>query len=131
MGPFGWLCGAHPQMHGSIRISIRVRRGEFSPLSGALVLVALGVSLMCIQPTDARATDRISVLPGFNGTVRAISQPDAKGTRYIGGDFTAFNAWDTGGSAVYLGGGFNKVAGRTRNYAAAVTTSGTLASWPN
>ncbi len=44
--------------------------------------------------------DRISRLAGPNGTVRTISEPAADGTRYIGGDFTAFDQWDTGYGAL-------------------------------
>ncbi len=42
---------------------------------------------------------RLTTLPGFNGRVSAISEPDASGTRYVGGNFTAWNAYDLGGSA--------------------------------
>ncbi len=48
----------------------------------------------------AQATERISVLNGFNGPVNAISEPDGNGTRYFGGDFTLFRPWDTGYGAL-------------------------------
>ncbi len=48
----------------------------------------------------AQATERISVLNGFDGAVNAISKPDSSGTRYFGGDFTVFRPWDTGGGAL-------------------------------
>ncbi len=48
----------------------------------------------------AQATERISVLNGFDGPVNAISEPDGSGTRYFGGNFTLFQPWDTGSGAL-------------------------------
>lgn len=62
-----------------------------------LCVLALG-GLAVAQ--DATAANRISVVAGANGTVRAISEPDANGVRYLGGDFTAFDQWSTGGGAL-------------------------------
>jgi hypothetical protein len=49
------------------------------------------------------AQNRIEKTGGFDGPVNAISEPDAYGTRYIGGDFTAYGKWNTGGGAVVNG----------------------------
>ncbi len=76
----------------------------------------------------AQATNRISVLPGFNGPVNAISEPDSNGTRYLGGNFTLFQPWDTGGGALVgassgaVNPTFPKVNGRI--YATAADGSG-------
>jgi hypothetical protein len=65
----------------------------------ALVLLA-GLVLMLLLASGARATDRISITQGPNSTVRTISEPDANGTRYVGGAFTAFDPWGTGAGAL-------------------------------
>ncbi len=65
----------------------------------ATAVVASGVVLLMFASV-AQAIDRISVLPGFNAPVNAISEPDSNGTRYLGGNFTAFNPWDTGNGAL-------------------------------
>ncbi len=48
----------------------------------------------------AQATERISLLNGFDHQVNAISEPDSNGTRYLGGEFTSFQPWDTGSGAL-------------------------------
>jgi hypothetical protein len=50
--------------------------------------------------TEEGSADRITKTNGFNGPINAISEPDSNGTRYIGGEFTAYGQWETGGSAV-------------------------------
>lgn len=47
----------------------------------------------------AVGAQQLQVAPGLNGAVSSIAGPDANGTMYIGGYFTAVNAWDTGGGA--------------------------------
>ncbi len=109
-----------------------------------------------ILASPALATDRISIAPGLNGPINAISEPDANGTRYLGGSFTAFDAWGTGGGALvgastgavntsfpqvtgnvlasaadgsggfYIGGEFTAVGGVARNRAAHINADGTL-----
>ena len=65
----------------------------------ALILMIGLVLVGFVHVASAQATTRIAIAPGFNGSVNAISEPDANGTRYLGGDFTAFDAWNTGGGA--------------------------------
>ncbi len=65
----------------------------------ATAVIASVVVLLSFA-SAAQAIERISVLPGFNGPVNAISEPDSNGTRYLGGDFTLFQPWDTGGGAL-------------------------------
>ncbi len=65
----------------------------------ATAVVASVVALLSFA-SAAQAVERISVIPGFNGPVNAISEPDSNGTRYLGGDFTAFDVWGTGSGAL-------------------------------
>ncbi len=65
----------------------------------ATAAVASIVALLSFASV-AQAIDRISVAPGFNGAVNVISEPDSNGTRYLGGTFTAFDAWGTGSGAL-------------------------------
>ncbi len=51
-------------------------------------------------PSAASATERVHVIPGFDGAVNSITAPAADGTRYVGGGFTAFNAIGARGAAV-------------------------------
>ncbi|MSX03178.1 MAG: hypothetical protein F2813_08480 [Actinobacteria bacterium] len=68
--------------------------------------------------------------PGANAPVRAISDPTSDGTRYLGGAFTAFNAWDTGfGALVGAANGqvntaFPKVSGGEGGLVLASTSDG-------
>ena len=122
----------------------------------ALILVLGLVLVGLVHTANAQATTRISILPGFNESVHVISEPDANGTRYLGGNFTAFDAWDTGGGALtnttsgtvdptfpkvtgqvdaaaadgnggfYIGGDFTHVDGVARNNAAHINADGSL-----
>ncbi len=65
----------------------------------ATAVVASVVVLLSFASV-AQAIERISVVPGFNGPVNAISEPDSNGTRYLGGNFTAFQPWATGSGAL-------------------------------
>ncbi len=65
----------------------------------ATAVIASIVALLSFASV-AQAIERISVVPGFNGPVNAISEPDSNGTRYLGGDFTLFQPWNTGGGAL-------------------------------
>jgi hypothetical protein len=68
------------------------------PLRLAITVIGLIVTLAA---TDvARAIERIKRAEGFNGAVHAISEPDASGTRYLGGEFTDFAPWNTGHGAL-------------------------------
>ena len=122
----------------------------------ALAAVALIFSAIA---SPALAVERISVLPGPNGNVNVISEPDSNGTRYLGGSFTAFDPWDTGSGALvgatsgavdpsfpkvngsvrasaadgaggfYIGGSFTTVDGTARNNAAHINADGSLSAW--
>ena len=75
----------------------------YVPFCGQLKLKAAAAAwiLLLLWAADAAlAVDRVSVEPGFNGTVRAISEPDSNGTRYVGGSFTAVDAYGTGTAGV-------------------------------
>lgn len=73
--------------------SSNTKRNRFllSALSLALLLMEIGV---------AHGENRIQREGGFNGPVHSISGPDSNGTRYVGGDFTAYGRWLSGGGAV-------------------------------
>ncbi len=75
---------------------IRSRKFERRFATAAVASIVVLLSFASV----AQAIDRISVLPGFNGPVNAISEPDSNGTRYLGGDFTSFDAWGTGRGAL-------------------------------
>ena len=135
---------------GSGSLSNRVLRRVAMILTVGLVLVGF------VHVASAQATTRIAIAPGFNDGVRAISEPDATGTRYLGGSFTAFDAWNTGGGALtnatsgavdtsfpnvdgvvfasaadgdggfYIGGSFTHVDGVARNNAAHINADGFL-----
>ncbi|MFZ4112268.1 MAG: beta strand repeat-containing protein [Ilumatobacteraceae bacterium] len=53
-----------------------------------------------VTRVSAAVASRIIKQNGFNGEVKSISEPDTEGTRYLGGRFSAFNAWDTGPGVV-------------------------------
>ena len=76
--------------------------GRKIPVQAATALLAAfaAFALLLSFASAAQATVRISVAPGLNGPVHAISEPDSNGTRYLGGQFTAFDAWGTGGGAL-------------------------------
>lgn len=65
-------------------------------LKGVFVLYAV----LLFFTSEGTAQSRINKTGGFNGPINAISEPDSNGTRYVGGDFTAYGKWQTGGSAV-------------------------------
>ncbi len=67
-------------------------------LSSSL-LVAGSLAALAVAATPAMAVDRISQRPGFNARAWTLTQPDANGVRYVGGDFTSYNAWNTGNVA--------------------------------
>jgi hypothetical protein len=74
----------------------RFRAGSCWVLRGVLFFYTV---LLCFT-SEGTAENRINKTGGFNGPINAISEPDANGTRYVGGDFTAYGKWETGGSAV-------------------------------
>ena len=125
----------------------------------ALLALALSAVALSAAPVATAAPIRISVIPGSNGVVHAISEPDSQGTRYLGGGFTAFDSWGTGGGGLvdnqtglvnasfpkvtgtvwasaadgsggfYIGGLFTAVNGTTRNNLAHINSDGSLDTW--
>jgi hypothetical protein len=74
----------------------RFRAGSCWVLRGVMFLYAV----LLFVTSEGTAENRINKTGGFNGPINAISEPDSNGTRYVGGDFTAYGKWETGGSAV-------------------------------
>lgn len=71
---------------------------SLSLLLGTLTAVA---AMNVVSAPEAQAADRISQQTGFNARAWTVTPADATGTRYVGGDFTSYHAWDTGiGGAV-------------------------------
>jgi len=134
------------------------RRFAVGLLLPAVLLLSGAFAVLLVAPV-AQADfnpNRTKILPGFNGAVIAISEPDSNGVRYVGGSFTAFDAVDSGGSALvdstkgvvnrsfpkvtgevnavapdgsggyYIGGLFTAVDGTTRNNAAHILSDGSL-----
>ena len=64
----------------------------------ALVASALIGATMTAAP--AQAVQRITKQTGFNGRAWSVTSADSQGVRYIGGDFTSYQAWNTGQAAV-------------------------------
>ncbi|MBU6338129.1 MAG: hypothetical protein KGR19_10025, partial [Acidobacteria bacterium] len=62
--------------------------------------IAASAVLLSAAAAPIASADRISRVDGPNGPVLAISEPDSNGTRYLGGDFTSFSSWGTGGGAL-------------------------------
>ncbi len=71
------------------------RNGRFAALTALAVLSAIASGF-----GTSTAQAALSYVPGANSSVYAISEPDSSGTRYVGGNFSAFNQWDTGGGAI-------------------------------
>ena len=89
---------------------LMVRKRDSWLVRGVMFLYAV----LLFFTSEGTAENRINKTGGFNGPINAISEPDANGTRYVGGDFTAYGKWETGGSAVvgsfsFLGGGEGSV----------------------
>ncbi len=88
--------------------SISIRKSAAKLLrintSLALTLTLLATSVVVLQPVfaePASAVDRIQKQTGFNARAWSVTSPDAQGIRYVGGDFTSYQAWNTGqGAAV-------------------------------
>ena len=82
-----------------------------------VMTLALAAGMAVLGSGSALGATQISQLPGPTGSVNAISEPDSNGVRYIGGDFTMFNVWDTGSGAAFTAGSsipntdFPKVSG--------------------
>jgi hypothetical protein len=68
-------------------------------VSTSLVASAIVGAVVSAAPA-AQAADQITQQTGFNGRAWSVSAPDADGTRYVGGDFTSYRAWNTGRAGV-------------------------------
>lgn len=136
----------NPKMLTSFLASITLVAGSLTAIATTAVITA----------PEAQAANRITQQTGFNARAWTVTQPDANGTRYVGGDFTSFQAWDTGGSArvsisdasvdatfprvngevhavapdgsggFVIGGNFNSVDGQTRTRLAHIRSDGSL-----
>ena len=62
-------------------------------------VILAGLLTLLMTVGSAQAATRLAHTPGFNGSVHAISEPDTAGVRYVGGEFTMADPWDTGGGA--------------------------------
>ena len=77
------------------------RTGTRLRFRGRLACLGLGaVACLGLFAAPAGAVERISILPGLNGSLGDMTGPDANGIRYLGGYFNALNAWNTGGGAL-------------------------------
>ena len=82
-------------IHSAVQTEARRRMsGRARIARGLAAVVALGALL--VVAGQALAVDRISQMPGFNARAWTVTQPDANGVRYVGGDFTSYKAWQTG-----------------------------------
>ena len=66
----------------------------FSMVATALVATSLSAA------SPAQAVQRITKQTGFNGRAWSVTSADSQGIRYVGGDFTSYQAWNTGQAAV-------------------------------
>ncbi len=73
---------------------------KISVQAATALLAAVVLLLSFASAAQANGADRISVLPGFNGPVNAVSEPNSNGIRYLGGNFTTFQPWRTGNGAL-------------------------------
>ena len=70
---------------------------SFSALLTSTALVAAGLGAVAVATAPAaHAVDRITQQSGFNARAWTVTTPDEEGTRYVGGDFTSYEAWNTG-----------------------------------
>ena len=65
----------------------------------AFVATIVTCAAILVATAPAMAVDRISRQTGFNARSWTLTQPDANGIRYVGGDFTSYKAWGTGNIA--------------------------------
>ena len=77
----------------SSNLSASVRR--FTAAT-AIAATALSAALTLAGAAPALAADRISVTPGPDGAITAMTGPDANGIRYVAGLFHNFDLVNTG-----------------------------------
>jgi len=73
--------------------------GVTTGVPSTLAATASSPEVMPAVTLGPSSVDRISRMSGFNARGWTVTQPDANGVRYVGGDFTSFQAWDTGRAA--------------------------------
>ena len=77
----------------------RVTRKSTSIIT-AIAMAATALIGATIGAAPAQAVQRIDKQTGFNGRAWSVTSPDSQGIRYVGGDFTSYQAWNTGQAAV-------------------------------
>lgn len=82
----------------SSRLGRVFRRSTSVTTTFALAASALLGATINAQP--AQAVQRIDKQTGFNARAWSVTSADAQGNRYIGGDFTSYQAWNTGQAGV-------------------------------
>lgn len=75
-------------------------RSRLNPMRRAVAIASAALVALVAVSAQASAVDRISKTPGFNARSWTLTQSDANGVRYVGGDFSSYNAWNTGVAAV-------------------------------
>lgn len=71
-------------------------------LSVMTILMLLATALVVITPgtaAPAHAANQIQKQTGFNARSWSVTSPDSQGIRYVGGEFTSYQAWNTGSGA--------------------------------
>jgi outer membrane protein OmpA-like peptidoglycan-associated protein len=66
------------------------------------IWMLLATALVVISPataTPAHAANQIQKQAGFNARSWSVTSPDSQGIRYVGGEFTSYQAWNTGSGA--------------------------------
>lgn len=83
-----------PPLNRSSNLSTRVRPAWTAATAAAAT--ALIAALLLAGAAPAFAIDRISVTPGPDGAITAMTGPDANGIRYVAGLFNNFDLVNTG-----------------------------------
>jgi outer membrane protein OmpA-like peptidoglycan-associated protein len=82
--------------------SVHARIAAKRNLSVMLTLMLLATAMVSISPSaasPANAANQIQKQTGFNARSWSVTSPDSQGIRYVGGDFTSYQAWNTGSGA--------------------------------
>lgn len=83
----------------SSKIFKKALRLNLSLVSSMALLASSVVVFSPIGIAPASADNQIQKQTGFNARAWTVTSPDSQGIRYIGGDFTSYQAWDTGSGA--------------------------------
>jgi outer membrane protein OmpA-like peptidoglycan-associated protein len=82
--------------------SVHARITAKRNLSLMTIWMLLATALVVISPataTPAHAANQIQKQAGFNARSWSVTSPDSQGIRYVGGEFTSYQAWNTGSGA--------------------------------